>query len=157
MTLALALATWIAAVASQASTCEAAGRFLTKERSMVAVTEPDTIDDWRTGKRLPGCRVTAAGLTAIGIAKEAAHFYELLRAVGWVRTPDPRDSPNEASLRFRKSEVDCLFNVYTGGLLNTDAEIRVSESVTPTRSHARYGVFVMCVPALPAQPRLHGG
>lgn len=155
MFLAVGLAMWTAA-APQASLCGEAERFLTRERRMVAVAEADTIDDWRTGKRLKGCRVTAAGLTDIGIEKEAVRFYEVLRAHGWVRTPEPRDSPNEASLRFRMGEVDCLFNVYSGGLLNTEAEIRVSESALPSRSQARYGVFVMCVVAVPAKARGSG-
>ena len=59
---------------------------------MIAEVEADTIDDWRTRKRVAGCRITAAGGTEIGVAKEAVRFYELLRAAKWVRTPEPRES-----------------------------------------------------------------
>lgn len=120
---------------------------------MVAVTEPDTIDDWRTGRRLAGCRVTAAGLTDLGLAQEAVHFYERVRATGWTRTPDPRDAANEASLRFRRGGADCLFNVYGGGHVLSDAELKVSEAVVPPPGRTRYHVFVMCVEAREAAPR----
>lgn len=120
---------------------------------MATEVEPDTIDDWRTGKRIAGCRVTAAGLTREGITRAAEQLYERLRATGWSRTPDPRDAPNEASLRFRRDGVDCLFNVYRDGTLMTDAEGRVSEARTPGAGEERYGVLAMCMPAMAARPR----
>ncbi|MGH7552147.1 MAG: hypothetical protein ACREMQ_03870 [Longimicrobiales bacterium] len=120
---------------------------------MAIVTEPDTIDDWRTSKRQPGCRVTASALTAKSIADEAAHFYERVRLAGWTRTPDPRDAPNEASLRFRKNDSDCLFNVYAGLLLLTEAELKVSTAPVRSTGATRYGVLVMCIAAQPASPR----
>jgi hypothetical protein len=120
------------------------------DRGMTAIVEADTFDDWRTRKRLPGCRITAAGVTSITVQREAAHFYDRLRASGWTRTPDPRDSPNEASLRFRYGESDCLFNVNAEALLLTDAESRVLEAVIPKAGERRYHVFVMCTPAMPA-------
>jgi len=139
--------------ARQVSHCEEAARFLEKDMGLVVVTEPDTLDDWRTGKRQPGCRVTASGLTETRVAVEAIRFYEQVRQAGWTRTPDPRDSPNEASLRFRKGGSDCLFNVYEGVLLMTEAERKVSAATVPTPGRVRYGVFVMCMAALPAAPR----
>jgi hypothetical protein len=73
-----------------------------------------------------------------------------VRAAGWIRTPDPRDSPNEASLRFRHGRSDCLFNVNAQALLLTDAESRVLDAVIPKAGESRYHVFVMCMPAMPA-------
>ncbi len=120
---------------------------------MVAEIESDTINDWRTGTRVAGCRITAAGATDIGVAKEAARLYDQMRAAGWTRTPDPRDAPNEASLRFRWQQSDCLFNVNADALLLTDAESRVNEALVVSPGQTRYQVFVMCLPAMPAKPR----
>jgi hypothetical protein len=133
--------------------CDGAREFLAGTLKTAAIVDADSIDDWRTRRMTPGCRVTAAGLTNIGIRQEAVRFYERVRAAGWVRTPDPFDAPNEASLRFRKSGVDCLFNVYEGLLLHTDAEMRVTGELTARAGESRYNVFTMCVPALPAAPR----
>lgn len=133
--------------------CTQAARFLRGTQRMVAEVEIDTLDDWRTGKRVAGCRVTAAGGTDIGVAREAVRVYERLRAAQWVRTPDPRDSPNEASLRFRWEQSDCLFNVNAEAMLNTDAEMRVNAALTLTTGETRYQLFVMCMPAMPAKPR----
>lgn len=133
--------------------CEGAREFLAGTLEMAAVVDADTIDDWRTKRLTPGCRVTASGLTDIGIRREAVRFYERVRAAGWVRSPDPFDAPNEASLRFRKSGVDCLFNVYEGLLLNTESEMRVTGELTPRAGESRYNVFTMCVPAAAAAPR----
>ena len=120
---------------------------------MIAEVEADTIDDWRTRKRVAGCRITAAGGTEIGVAKEAVRFYELLRAAKWVRTPEPRDSPNEGSLRFRWEQADCLFNINAEALLGTDAEQRVNDTLQVPPGQTRYQLFVMCMPAMPADPR----
>jgi hypothetical protein len=138
--------------ARQVSHCAEAARFL-EQRGMRIVTEPDTIDDWRTAKRQPGCKVTASGLTQTSVATEAVRLYEAVRASGWTRTPEPRDAPGESSLRFRKRDSDCLFNVYEGLLLMTEAERKVSAATVPGRGVLRYGVFVMCMAALPAAPR----
>ncbi len=73
--------------------------------------------DLRQGKRLQVCQVTAAGVRRTTIQAAARVLYEKVREAGWTRTPDPRDAPNEASLRFRMGETDCLFNVYQGILL----------------------------------------
>jgi hypothetical protein len=135
------------------SHCAGAARFLREGRSMTAIVERDTIDDWRTGKLVPGCRVTAAGTTTLGVRAEAIRFYELLRAAGWARTPDPRDSPNEASMRFRREGSDCLFNVNAQALLMTDAEFTVTDAVTPKAGETRYHLFVMCTPAMAAAAR----
>ena len=133
--------------------CEDALQYVSEDRGMVGIIEPDTLSDWRTGLQVPGCRVTAAGITTIGIRGEAERFYERIRTAGWERTPDPRDAPNEASLRFRKRGHDCLFNIYEGMLLFTDAEIKVGMEWTTAPGEERYGVFVMCMPAMEAKPR----
>jgi hypothetical protein len=141
------------ATAVQVSHCSEAARFLGEDRKMVIVTEPDTMNDWRTGKRQPGCRVTAAGLTESSIAQEAVRFYEHVRRAEWTRTPDPRDAPGEASLRFRRRDSDCLFNVYGSPLLLTEAERKVTLATKPSAGMTRYFVFVFCMRAQPAAPR----
>ena len=150
---ALTLAGFQSPAAGQVSHCQDAAKFLGEERGMSIVTEPDTLDDWRTGKRQPSCRVTAAGLTQTTIAEEAVRFYEHVRRAGWTRTPDPRDSPGESSLRFRKREKDCLFNVYGSPLLGTAAEQKVIAATKPRPGESRYYVFAQCIPAQPAKPR----
>ena len=132
--------------------CLLAAQFLRDNRHMVAEVEPDTIDDWRTGKKTAGCRVTAAGGSVQSIQKEAVEFYERVRAAGWIRTPDPRDAPTEASLRFRREKSDCLFNVNGSALLNTNAEQHVNDALKLNAGQTSYQVFVMCVPAAAARP-----
>jgi hypothetical protein len=151
----LALALLVAARGDAQPTqyCVEAHRFMTTDRRMAAEVERDTIDDWRTGQKVVGCRVTAAGLTKDGVKRAAELFYERLRASGWTRTPDPRDAPNEASLRYRKEGADCLFNVYRDGTLLTEAEGRVSEARVPGPGEERFGIFAMCMRAMPARPR----
>lgn len=133
--------------------CSDAERFMVEDRGMLAVVEADTLNDWRTGLRVPGCRVTAAGLSTRALRDEAIHFYERIRAAGWVRTPDPRDAPGEASLRFRMDGNDCLFNIYEGMLLFTEAEIKVSSDLTEGPGEGRYNLYVFCMPAMDAKPR----
>ena len=133
--------------------CVDAAAFLRTDRQMVAIVEPDTLDDWRTRQKLVGCRITAAGGTVRGVQPEAVAFYERVRAVGWVRSPDPYDAPNEGSLRFRMGKADCLFNVYGDAMLMTDAEERADQAQSLGPGERRYHVYVMCVPALPAAPR----
>lgn len=111
---------------------------------MVAVTEPDTLDDWRTHEHVAGCRITAAGVTRRRAPEEARDFYDRLRDAGWVRTPDPRDAPSEASLRFRKDGSDCLFNFYTGGILGTEAESVVDDATVPGPGVRRVNFLVLC-------------
>ncbi|MCA1791283.1 MAG: hypothetical protein LC667_15955, partial [Thioalkalivibrio sp.] len=67
--------------------------------------------------------------------------------------PDPRDAPNESSLRFRKEGSDCLFNFYVLGMLGTEAEGIVSEQRVPTAQLDRYYVLAMCMPAMEAAPQ----
>jgi hypothetical protein len=133
--------------------CVDAAAFLGTDRQMAAIVEADTLDDWRTRQKLVGCRVTAAGGTVRGVQPEAVAFYERVRAVGWVRTPDPYDAPNEGSLRFRMGKADCLFNVYGDAMLMTDAEARADQAKSLAPGERRYHVYVMCVPAMPAAPR----
>lgn len=151
--LALMLAPHAVPLPVDTSHCAAAAQFLRDDRHMLAEIETDTIDDWRSHKRVAGCRVTAAGGTDIGVNPEAVRFYERLRAVKWVRTPDPRDSPNEGSLRFRWEQSDCLFNINAEALLGTDAEQRVNDRLRVPAGQTRYQIFVMCMPAMPADPR----
>lgn len=140
--------------ASAQPLCTDAGTFLRGDRNMATIVEADTLDDWRTRQRLVGCRITAAGGTVRGVQPEAVAFYERVRAVGWVRTPEPYDAPNEGSLRFRMGKADCLFNVYGDPMLMTEAEDRADEARPLGPGEKRYHVYVMCLPALPAAPRL---
>lgn len=133
--------------------CTAAAGFLRDTQHMQALTEPDTIKDWRTQQRLVGCRVTAAGGTTQTLRNEAIGFFDRLRAAKWTRTPDPRDAPTESSLRFRWEKSDCLFNVTRDAMLFTDAEQQVNESLVLKPGEERYHVFVMCTAALPATLR----
>ncbi|MBW3535565.1 MAG: hypothetical protein KY453_10185 [Gemmatimonadetes bacterium] len=134
------------------SHCIQAHAFLVENRDMAAVTEPFTLDDWRTDQSVPGCQVTAAGVTRRSARDEAIRFFDALREEGWVRTPDPQDAPGESSLRFRRDGSDCLFSFYTGGLLGTEAEATVTDARVPGPGERRYGFHVMCVPAMPAAP-----
>lgn len=148
------IAPWLALSAQPPQPlCTDAVAFLRTDRQMAVVVEPDTLDDWRTRQKLVGCRITAAGGTVRGVQPEAVAFYERVRAVGWVRTPEPFDAPNEASLRFRMGKADCLFNVYGDAMLMTDAEDRVDEAKPLGAGEKRYHAYVMCTPALPAAPR----
>ena len=155
LTLALLLACVSASTltAQQIERCADAARFLADDRSMIVVVDTQAIDDWRTRQEVRGCAVTAAGVTTIGQAQEAVRFYQRVRSAGWIRTPDPQDAPKEASLRFRKGNIDCLFNVYAGASLLTESETRVSEAVVPKVGEERYGVFAMCMSAMDAVAR----
>lgn len=130
--------------------CDGAVMFLRDVQRMEVEVTLDSLADWRTRRTLPACHVTAAGGTSGTVQSEATAFYERLPASGWSRTPDPRDSPREASLRFRKDGADCLFNINREALLFTDAETAVLERLKLAPGAVRYHVFVMCVEALPA-------
>ncbi|MDH3734782.1 MAG: hypothetical protein OEU54_14740, partial [Gemmatimonadota bacterium] len=95
----------------------------------------------------------AAGLTTLSLRQEARRFFEMIRGVGWTRTPDPRDAPNESSLRFRLNEVDCLFSFYSGGILSTEAEGEVDDARVPGPGEQRYNFIVLCMPEMEAAPR----
>lgn len=148
--LASALLAPVPAPAQETGHCVEAQRHLEEVADMAAITDPDTIDDWRTGRMVPGCRVTAAGVTSLPERDLVVRFYDELRAAGWERTPDPADAPNEASLRFRKDGSDCLFNYYTDGMLFTDSEEEVDNAVIPVPGQQRYNFLVLCMPAMPA-------
>ena len=134
--------------------CEPVQTFLTQNFGMVAEAERDTVDDWRTHKLTPGCRVTAAGGTSLGMTDTAELIYDQLMASGWTRTPDPRDAPAESALRLRWKETDCFFSVYTMATMaiGTETERRVTKAFVPNSQDARYNVFVQCVPAMAAAP-----
>ena len=140
------------ASAQEAARCGPAERLLVR-LGLVAVAEADTIDDWRSGKVVAGCRVTAAGVTTRSLRAEAEAFYQRVRDAGWTRTPDPRDAPNESSLRFRLDDTDCLFNLYEGILLGTAAEVEVSTRAAARAGEERYNLLVQCIPAMDARPR----
>jgi len=133
--------------------CVAADAFMRTDRQMQTVIEPDTVNDWRTRQRLTGCKISAAGGTTRGVQPEAVYFFERVRAEGWVRTPEPRDAPTEASLRFRKDGADCLFNFYGPPMMMTDAEEEAELKRPLAPGEIRYHVYAMCMPALPAAPR----
>ncbi len=140
--------------AAQTELCLEAERFVRDVMEMVALSEPDTIDDWRTRRMVPGCRVTAAGATRLSGADLVEEFYARVEEAGWTRTPDPRDAPNEASLRYRRSGADCLFNYYDSSMtLATEAELVVSEGVPRQPGETLYHFLVLCTPAAEAAPR----
>ena len=139
------------AALADSSDCVAGAAFLRDTQHMVAVIERDTIEDWRTKQRVIGCRITAAGVTDLTVQREAVRFYERLRASGWTRTPDPRDAPNEASLRFRMAQSDCLFNINAEALLGTRAESTVNRALKLGVGESRYQVLALCMPAMPAR------
>lgn len=140
--------------AAQVELCEGAERFVRETIGMVAIAEPDTIDDWRTKSQVAGCRVTAAASTEQPFPEVVRGFYQLVEYEGWSRTPDPRDAPNEASLRFRRDGADCLFNFYDNSVsLNTEAEMDVSDAVFVRPGEEMYYFLVLCTPAMPAAPR----
>jgi hypothetical protein len=67
-----------------------------------------------------------------------------------VRTPEPRDAPNEASLCFRRDGADRLFKYYTpASPLNTDAELDVTDAVFMTAGARLLNILVMCTAAAP--------
>jgi hypothetical protein len=144
----------VASVRSDTTRCLDAAHFLRESQRMAIEIDADTVDDWRTAKRLVGCRVTGAGSSDVELAQGAARFYARLRRSGWIRTPDPRDAPNESSLRFRRNDTDCLFTLYQGALLQTEAEGRVMSAHQPLPGETtRYQVMVQCTTALPAAVR----
>lgn len=151
---AASLAFMPSAAEAQVELCEQAERFLVETMGMIALSEPDTIDDWRTQAMVPGCRVTAAGASSQESADVVRAFYQVLNESDWARTPDPRDAPQEASLRYRRDDADCLFNFYGAAMsLNTDAEMLVSDAVHKGPGEDLYNFLVMCTPAMPAAPR----
>ncbi len=150
----LALAGLPSAAAAQVQLCMEAERFVRETMGMRALSEPDTIDDWRTQKMVPGCRITAAGGTTRTSMEVARGFFEILAESGWDRTPDPRDAPNEASLRYRRLGADCLFSFYDRTTsLNTEAEFAVSDAVVLAPGEHFFHFLVMCTPAAPAANR----
>ena len=133
--------------------CEALNRFLVETMGMEAETSPDTVDDWRTHKLLPGCRVTAAGSALREVpGEENEVFYLSLLAAGWTRTPDPHDRPQEAAIRLRLDGTDCFFTPYQGIRLGTEAEMRVNTAFKTRPGEDRYNFLAQCVEALPAAP-----
>ena len=152
-TLVASASTGSEARAQEVKRCEAVHRLLTEDMGMVAESSPDTVRDWRTNQILPGCRVTAAGSTLrTRTGDEGEALYARLLAVGWKRTPNPRYATDEPALRFRLDETDCFFSVYSGMMVGTQAEMRVSVALEIRPGEDRYNVLVQCVPAMQAKP-----
>ncbi len=134
--------------------CEALHRTMTETLQMVAEISPDTVDDWRTRKILPGCRVTAVGsMHREVVGEENNVFYAALQAEGWTRTPDPYDLAGEAAVRLRLDDTDCFFTPYEGIRLATEAEFRVNNAFTTRPGETRFSYMAQCVEAMPAAPR----
>jgi hypothetical protein len=141
------------AASSDTTYCVGAAAFLRGTQRMEAVVEPDSINDWRSQRRVGGCRITAAGGTTLSHKEAVTQLYERLRAEGWTRTPDPRDAPNEGSLRYRRDGADCLFNYNVEAMLFTDAETLVLERLRLAPREVRYHVFVLCLAVQSPSPR----
>jgi hypothetical protein len=140
------------ASAQDTKRCEPVRAFLTDTFGMVAEVGRDTIDDWRTHKVLPGCRVTAAGGAAFGMGEQATLLYRQLLSQGWKRTPEPRDAPDESALRLRQGDTDCFFTPYSGIAIGTEAERRVTQAYKRNGEDAPFNVLVQCVEAMDAAP-----
>jgi hypothetical protein len=140
--------------AADVARCEPLLEVMTETLEMAAEISPDTIDDWRTGRILPGCRVTAVGsMRRETPGEENEVFYYTLLGAGWERTPDPRDRPQEAAIMLRRAGTDCFFTPYTGIRLATQAEFRVNHAFVTRPGEFRYSFLARCVEALPAVPR----
>lgn len=134
--------------------CEPLHRVMTETLTMSAETSPDTVDDWRTRRVLPGCRVTAVGSMRREVpGEENQVFYYTLMGEGWARTPEPYDRANEAAIRLRYEQTDCFFTPYQGIRLATEAEFRVNNAFVTRPGEERYSFMAQCVEALPAAPR----
>jgi hypothetical protein len=140
------------ALSQDESLCVDAHHLLTEQMLLPALIDPDTMDDSRTRQILPGCRVTAAGVTSIGLQAESERFFLTIMEAGWPRTPDAMDAPAESSFRFRMNDADCFFFFYGGPRLGTPSELEVSRKAVPAPGEERYNVIARCVPALPAAP-----
>lgn len=130
--------------------CLGARSYLADSLRTLALVDPDTIQDWRTRQTVLGCRVYASQATRMEQTPAARAFYDRLLASGWTRTPDPLDMPNEAAIRVRQDNMDCLFHVYKAPLLNTPSEIAVTESITLQPGEGQFNLLAQCMPARPA-------
>jgi hypothetical protein len=144
----------IAQEARDPKACEPLRGDLADSFGMAVEAEPETMDDARTARTLPGCRITAAGGTGVDMVATAELLYDQLGAIGWTHTPDPRDVPSKHILRLRRDGSDCLFGVYTliEGSAATAAQRRVNQAFKPVAQDERYNVIATCVPALETSP-----
>jgi hypothetical protein len=136
------------AAAPDLDRCQHAERYLTEQFGMIAETGPDTLDDWRTDRLQPACRVTAAGSTALEMRDVAEGLYAGLFASGWTRSPDPQDAPEESSYRLRQADTECLFSFYSNIVIGTPEEIRVSSALVISPGETRFNVLAQCTPPL---------
>jgi hypothetical protein len=136
------------AAAPDLGRCQYAERYLTEQFGMITETGPDTLDDWRTDRLLPACRVTAAGSTSLEMRDVAEGLYAGLFATGWTRSPDPQDAPNESSFRLRQADTECLFSFYSNIVIGTPAEIRVSTALIISPGEKRFNVLAQCTPPM---------
>jgi hypothetical protein len=128
--------------------CQHAERYLTEQFGMIAETGPDTLDDWRTDRLLPACRVTAAGSTSLAMRDVAEGLFAGLFETGWTRSPDPQDAPNESSFRLRQADTECLFSFYDNIALGTAAELRVTNALVIPPGEKRFNVLAQCTPPM---------
>jgi hypothetical protein len=127
--------------------CLAAQSYLADSLNTLALVDPDTIQDWRTRQTVLGCRVYASQATRLNQNAAATEFYDRLLASGWTRTPNAMDMPNEAAIRVRQGNVDCLFHVYKPPLLNTATEIAVTDAIDLQPGESQYNLLAQCMPA----------
>ena len=130
--------------------CEGARSYLADSLHTLALVDPDTIQDWRTRDTVLGCRVYASQATPLEQTPAARAFYDRLLASGWARTPDPLDMPNEAAIRVRQDNFDCLFHVYKAPLINSPSELEVTNSIKLQPGEGQFNVLAQCMPARPA-------
>jgi len=136
--------------AQEVNRCETVHRLLTEDMGMVAESSPDTVRDRRTNQIRLGCRITAAGSTTTSDKGEA--LYARLLTVGWKRIPASRGATNGPALRFRLDETDCFFSVYSGMMVGTQAEMRVTVAFKVRTGEERYNLLVQCVSATQVVP-----
>ena len=139
--------------AQEVERCEAVQRLLTEDMGMVAESSPDTVRDWRAKQIRLGCRITAAGSMLRTTARDKGEvLYARLLTGGWKRQPARRGATNDPAVRFRLDETECLFSVYSGMMVGTQAEMRVSAAFKVRPGEERYNLLVQCVSATQAVP-----
>jgi len=119
----------------------AAERAIALDEVIIDVYSPGPLDDHNPLRQTPTL-----------VTDEGEALYARLLTVGWKRTPDPRNATNGPALRFRLDETECLFSVYSGMMVGTQAEMRVSAAFKVRPGEERYNLLVQCVSATQAVP-----